>query len=136
MSLAASERKKEMVQIECRWVECSRRWRLQQKTSDGRLLTDGTAGQAAAAFSYLRTLTTWHCPHSPAARRCCSNRSVSPARRAHSSKPAEAGLLLWIHPVTDRRMDTRMDTGTPHHFIGLDPATHTMWAVPIAGDEK
>ena len=37
MSLAAGERKKEMVQIECRWVECSRRWRLQQKTSDGRL---------------------------------------------------------------------------------------------------
>ena len=43
MSLAAGERKKEMVQIECRWVECSRRWMLQQKTSDGRLLTDGTA---------------------------------------------------------------------------------------------
>jgi len=42
MSLAAGERKKEMVQIECRWVECSRRWRLQQKTSDGRLLTDGS----------------------------------------------------------------------------------------------
>ena len=36
-----------MVQIECRWVECSRRWRLQQTTSDGRLLTDGTAGRAA-----------------------------------------------------------------------------------------
>ena len=47
MPLAAGERKKEMVQIECRRVECSRRWRLQQKTSDGRLLTDGTAGRAA-----------------------------------------------------------------------------------------
>ena len=34
-----------MVRIECRWVECFRRWRLQQKTSDGRLLTDGTAGR-------------------------------------------------------------------------------------------
>ena len=22
-------------------------------------------------FSFLRTLTTWHCPHSPTARRCC-----------------------------------------------------------------
>jgi len=31
----------------------------------------------------LRTLTTWHCPHSPTARRCCSNQSISPARRAH-----------------------------------------------------
>ena len=47
MSLAAGERKKEIAEIECRWVECSRRWRLQQKTSDGRLLTDGTAGRAA-----------------------------------------------------------------------------------------
>ena len=40
MSLAAGERKKEMVQIECRRVECSRRWRLQQKTSDGRLIKE------------------------------------------------------------------------------------------------
>jgi len=24
-----------------------------------------------SAFSFLRTLTTWHCPYSPAARRCC-----------------------------------------------------------------
>jgi len=30
-------------------------------------------------FSYLRTLTTWHCPHSPAASRRCSSRSISPA---------------------------------------------------------
>ena len=46
-----------------------------------------------SVFSYLRTLTTWHCPHSPAALRCCSNRSISPARRVHSSKPAAASLL-------------------------------------------
>jgi len=38
----------------------------------------------------------WHCPH-PAARllvtagpQPCSNRSISPGRRAHSSKPAAA----------------------------------------------
>jgi len=57
-----------------------------------------------SVFSYLRTLTTWHCPHSPAARRCFSNRSISPARRAHSSKPAAAGLLLLVqqHKQTDR----------------------------------
>jgi len=39
-------------------------------------------------FSFLRRLTTWHCPHSPAAaaeRRSCSNQSIFPARRAHSS---------------------------------------------------
>jgi len=39
-----------------------------------------------SVFSYLRTLTTWHCPHSPAARRCCSSRSISPpAHRCRSA---------------------------------------------------
>ena len=47
----------------------------------------------SSVFSFLRQLTTWHCPHAPRARRCCcvqpySSRSLSPARRAHSSKPA------------------------------------------------
>ena len=57
-----------------------------------------------SVFSYLRTLTTWHCPHSPAARRCFSNRSISPARWAHSSKPTAAGVLLLAqqHKQTDR----------------------------------
>ena len=45
----------------------------------------------------LRTLTTWHCPHSPTARRCCSNQSISPARRAHREVS---------HTGTDRRTDT------------------------------
>ena len=43
-----------------------------------------------SALSFLRAPTTWHCPHSPAAaaeRRPSRNRSISPARRAHSSKP-------------------------------------------------
>ena len=49
-----------------------------------------------SVFGYLRTLTTWHCPHSSAACRCCSNQSISPTRRAHSSEPA----ALW-----DRQTD-------------------------------
>jgi len=32
---------------------------------------------------------------------CCSNRSISPARRAHSSKPAVADLLLWAQRTRD-----------------------------------
>jgi len=55
------------------------------------------------------------------ARRCCSNRSISPARRAHSSEPAAAGLLLWAHAGTDGR--------TPYSFT--DPVPHTMRVVPI-----
>jgi len=41
------------------------------------------------------------------ANRCCcklsSNRSISPARWAHSSKPAAADFLLWAHAGTDGR---------------------------------
>ena len=37
----------------------------------------------------------WHCPHSPAARRCCSNQSISSARR-----PTAANLQ--IHGRTDK----------------------------------
>ena len=42
------------------------------------------------------------------ARRCCSNynRPTSPARRAHSSKPAVAGVLLWARAGTDTRTDS------------------------------
>ena len=32
-----------------------------------------------SAFSYLHKMTTWHCPHSPTTRHCCSNWSISPA---------------------------------------------------------
>jgi len=53
------------------------------------------------------------------ARRCYSNRLISPARRAHSSKPAAAGLLLWpMLGETDGRI--------PSLFI--DPAAHTVRA--------
>ena len=57
----------------------------------------------------------------------------SPARRAHSSKPTAAGLLLWIHAGTDRRTDRqterRTDGRTPYCYT--DPARHTMQAVPV-----
>jgi len=31
--------------------KCSRKWKLRQETNDGRLLTDGTTGRAAAAWT-------------------------------------------------------------------------------------
>jgi len=46
------------------------------------------------------------------ARRCCSNRSISFARRSHTGKPAAAGLLLWAHAGTDRRTDAQTDEQT------------------------
>ena len=51
-------------------------------------------------------LRTWHCPHAPAvtaAHRQCSNRSISPARWAHSSKPAAAAGQDRTHRRTDTR---------------------------------
>jgi len=42
------------------------------------------------------------------ARRCCGNRSISPACRAHSSKPAVEDLLPW----TDKRTDGEKDGQT------------------------
>jgi len=59
-----------------------------------------------SVFSFLRTLTTWHCPHSPAACRCCRasalqhRRSRSPAARVHSS----SGFAV-VGPCWDRQTD-------------------------------
>jgi len=52
----------------------------------------------------IRTRASTHIrpPHADAG----SNRSISSARLAHSSKPsAGAGLLLWTHAGTDRRLE-------------------------------
>ena len=49
MSLAVAGRKRQTVQPARRLAKCSRKWRLRQGMSEGRLLTDGTAGCAAAA---------------------------------------------------------------------------------------
>ena len=56
------------------------------------------------------------------ARRCCSNRSIASFRRAHSSKPTAAGLLLWARAGTDGRTPYK-----PYHFIV--PVLHTVRAV-------
>jgi len=55
--------------------------------------------QNKSVFSHLRTLATWHCLHSHAAAAAMTD--TSPVRRAHSSKPAATGLLLWADAGTD-----------------------------------
>jgi len=86
--------------------------------------------QCKSALSFLRTLTTRHCPQSPAARRVdesrpCSDRSKLPARRAHSSKPAAAGLLLWARTGTDNSGGTTLGpgggTGPSKSWLALPP---------------
>jgi len=44
-----------------------------------------------------QTKLSMYCPQLPTTCRCCSNRSISPARRAHSSKPAAADLVVLWH---------------------------------------
>jgi len=51
MSLAVAGRKRQTVQTARCLAKCSRTWRLWQETRDGRLLTDGTVGRAAAAWT-------------------------------------------------------------------------------------
>jgi len=51
LSLAVTGRKRQAVQTARHLAECSRKWRLWQGTSDGWLLTDGTGGCAAAAWT-------------------------------------------------------------------------------------
>jgi len=68
-----------------------------------------------SVLSHLRTLATRHCPPHGS----CSNRSISPARRAHSSKPAAAGLLLCARAGSDHRT-------TAYRFT--DPASHIYYA--------
>ena len=66
-----------------------------------------------SAFQLPTYTDKLHCPHSPATPCCCSNRSILLARRAHSSKPAAAGLL-------------QTDGQTPYRFV--DSVPHTMRA--------
>jgi len=59
MSLAVTGRKRQAVQTARRLAECSRKWRLRQRMSDGRLLTHGMAGCAAAARTYINQSIDW-----------------------------------------------------------------------------
>jgi len=63
-----------------------------------------------SAFSYLHKMTTWHCPHSPTTRHCCSNWSISPA----------CCRFAAVGPCWDRQTNR----WKPYHFI--DTAMHTM----------
>ena len=53
MTSAFAGTKREMVQTAHHLAECSKEWRLRQETSDDQLLTDGTAGRAAAAWTTI-----------------------------------------------------------------------------------
>jgi len=49
-----------------------------------------------------------------------------------SSKPAAAGLLLWVHAGRDTQTDRRTDGQTPGRYI--DPAPHTAGNVSKHGE--
>ena len=74
-----------------------------------------------SVFSFLPTLTTQHCPHSPAVRRrcCCWEPAV------HQS----ISVFYQRSPRWDRQTDRQTDGRTQCRYI--DPVPHTMRAVPI-----
>ena len=121
--------------VVCQPCCCSSSWQQPSSPSSSAFTCAGTVRWPRASllfvsrtpksvFSFLRQLTTCHCPHMllravlrrrcywPPPRRPWSNRSVSSGRRAHGSKPAAAAV--W-----ERRTDRR----TPD-------TQHTMRAVP------
>jgi len=76
-----------------------------------------------SVFSYLRTLTTWHCPHSPAAAASIDRYllSVWPTAANLQQRRAAAG---W-----ERQTNGRTDGRTPDRY--MDPAPRTMLAASI-----
>ena len=100
---------------------------------DLRSRVDSLSKNYKSVLSFLRQLTTWHCPHLllravlrlHAAGHAAIDRP--PARRAHSSKPAAA---CRVRPAngTDRKTDRHTDGRTPYRHI--DSALYTMRAVP------
>ena len=78
-----------------------------------------------SVFGDVRTLTTYHCPHSPAARRRCSNRSIAPACLGPQQRTCSSAFAA-VGPCWDRQTDGR----TPYRCV--DPAAHAMQAVPAS----
>jgi len=75
--------------------------------------------------SYYSTLTTLHCPQSPAKLLCAVQQSIDISRR-----PGKATSAAVAHGRADGRTDRR----TPDRCI--DPAAHTTQAVPITTDKQ
>jgi len=81
--------------------------------------------RSKSAFSYLRTLTTWHCPHLPAA-------AAAVERYLLSAWPTTAELqqrvcccaarFAAVGPCWDRQTDG-------HGTVSIDPAPRTVRAV-------
>jgi len=69
-----------------------------------------------SVFSYLHTLKTWHCPHSPAACRYRSNQSISPASRLTAANLQQP--VCCCGPMLGQT-----DGWTPYRYI--DPVPHT-----------
>jgi len=76
-----------------------------------------------SVFSFLRTLTKWHCPPLLLS----ADHAAIDRAPAHSSKPAAVGLLLWAQcPRWDRQT-----------VYCADPAPRTsLCAVPIQAEKQ
>ena len=113
-SLTGWEKSSNMTWVFCRSPPSTSTNTVAVYTSHERCHNSQYSITSLSVFSFLRRLTTWHCPHLPAARCCCwalarstaIDRYLLPAA-THGSKSAAAGLLLWAHAWTDGQRNER-----------------------------
>ena len=80
--------------------------------------------------SFLRTLTTRHCPHSPSTSLLLSAGNATIDRYILPAVPTAANLA-----AADRRTDRQTDGWTPYSYIDPVPCT-VLWVVPKTLQEK
>ena len=106
-AVAKPHRELDLVSLIYRMEPKTKKWKTEKLKSKKRICSEVSINSPRGIRG--------HCPHSPSAPCCCSNRSISPAHRAHSSKPATAaGLLPWTRAGTDGQRGRRTDT-VPFH---------------------
>ena len=82
-------------------------------------------------YATVRMLTTWHCPHLPAARLPCSSHRylLLAGRTAANLHQRFAAGQCWDRRTTKRQMERWTDGRSPCRYI--NPAPHTMRALAI-----
>ena len=86
----------------CRLRRTLLRWVFCNSANTVNIAKDDTSNKFA--FSYLRRLTTWHCPHSSAAAAAVDRYHLPAGPTAANLQ--QPGLLPWAHAGTDSRTDT------------------------------
>jgi len=90
-----------------------------------------------SVFSYLRTLTMWHCPHS-AATAAAMDRYLLPTRPTAANRQPVGMLQSAVGPSWNRRMETTYYTGSAKnsHVFKWLPLKFPLLAHNISGQRQ